>query len=148
MGCKIFPCVDIRGGQARLCLIRRPFLPIRPLTRPLVSRWLIEVPVELHCGVVTFGVVGLSLPLVFVKLMGTWVPSTLFLRCFGGIKFMAKISLSENFILIWFCLILESIVILEPNWILNWFCQVNPEYKICLQGERNVMNQLCPNDLA
>ena len=53
-----------------------------------------ETPIEFHCRVVMFGVVGLSLLLVFVKLTGMWVPSTLFVRCFGGIKFMAKISLS------------------------------------------------------
>ena len=42
----------------------------------------------------SFGVVALSLPLVSVKLTGIWLPSTFFVRCFGGIKFIAKISLS------------------------------------------------------
>ena len=55
-----------------------------------------EMPVEFHCGVVTFGVVDLNLLLVFVKLTGIWVPSTLFVQCFEGIKFMANISLSTT----------------------------------------------------
>ena len=91
MVCKILPCIDIRGDQARPCWIRQPLLPVRPLTRLMVSRWLTKVPVEFHYGVVTFGVIGLSLSLVSTKLTSMWVPST---RCFEGIKFMAKISLS------------------------------------------------------
>ena len=91
MGCKIFHCVNIHGGQARPCWIRWPFLPVRPLTHLMVSYRLTKMPVEFHCGV-TFGVVDLSLPSVLVKLTGMWVPSTIFVQCFRGIKFMAKIS--------------------------------------------------------
>ena len=94
---KIFPCIDIDGGQARPCWIRRPLLLVMSLTCSMVSRRLTKVPVEFHCGV-TFGVVGLSLSLVFVKLTDMWVPSTFFVRCFGDIKFMTKISLSYLFL--------------------------------------------------
>ena len=60
--------------QATLDLL--PLLPIRPLARPMVSRWLTEVPIKFHHGVVTFGVVGLSFPLVSVKLTDMRVPLT------------------------------------------------------------------------
>jgi len=35
-----------------------------------------ETPVEFPCGVVPYGVVGLTLLLVFVKLTSIWVPTT------------------------------------------------------------------------
>jgi len=74
MSCKVFPSIDIRGDQDRPRWICRPLLPVKPLARPMVSRWLTEVPVKFHHGVVTFGVVGLSLPLVSVKLTDIQVP--------------------------------------------------------------------------
>ena len=61
----------------------RPLLLVRPLTRPMVSHWLTEVPVEFHYRAVTFGVVGQSLPLVFVKLMDTWVLLTFLCDALG-----------------------------------------------------------------
>ena len=95
MLCKVFPCLGIRGDQDRSCWIRRPLFPIRPLTCPMVSRWLTEVPVKFHYGVVAFGVVSLSLPLVFVKLAYVGAIN-LFVWCSRSVKFMAKISLSYS----------------------------------------------------
>ena len=50
----------------------------------LASHRLMETPVEFPCGVVPYGVVGLTLPLVSVKLTGMWVPTT-FLRDVLGV---------------------------------------------------------------
>ena len=50
-----------------------------------------ETPVESPYRVVLYGVVGLTLSLVSMTLTGMWVLTTI-VRCFGGIKFMAKIS--------------------------------------------------------
>ena len=43
-----------------------------------------ETPVEFPYGVVPYGVIGLTLPLVSVKLTGMWVPTT-FLRDVLGV---------------------------------------------------------------
>ena len=82
--------------------------PRQALNSSMVSRRLTEVPIEFHCGVVTFGVVRLSLPLVSVKLASMWVSST---QCFGGIKIMAKISLSVHIIFFFFLLFSKHFII-------------------------------------
>ena len=49
-----------------------------------------EMSVESHCGVVMFGVVGLTLLLASVKLMGMWVLTTLLRDALGVLDLWLK----------------------------------------------------------
>ena len=49
-----------------------------------------EMSVESHCGVVMFGVVGLTLLLASIKLMGMWVLTTLLRDALGVLDLWLK----------------------------------------------------------
>ena len=55
-----------------------------------------EMPVESPCKVIPYGVIGHSIS--FCETDGYVGAGDLFVRCFEGIKFMAKISLSHTFL--------------------------------------------------
>ena len=85
MGYKKFPYIDICEGKVKPGWNRQPLSPRRPLhihqsfAPSKHSHRPVEMPVKSPCGVVPYGVIGLALPLAFVKLIGMWVPTT-FLR--------------------------------------------------------------------
>ena len=77
MGCKIFPCIDIRGGQARLRWTRHRLLhSYRPLDSFEVPRRLIQMSSGIEVRLAAYGIFTLVPPSTCVESTGSLEPST------------------------------------------------------------------------
>ena len=84
MGYKKFPYIDVHGLKLSQDRPVGLFNPVSHLLRPSIPIGLWRCLPSILCGVVSFGVVGLTPPLVSVKLTSIWVLTT-FLRNVLGV---------------------------------------------------------------
>ena len=93
MGYKKFPYIDFYRSQVKPSWTRRPIHIRQPSTPSWHSRQPMKMTVEFPYGVVSYGVVSLTLPLVSVKLT-SMVPTTFLRDILGVLNLWLKISLS------------------------------------------------------